>query len=497
MQNKGAEPDLDLIRRNMNGMQATVSAPTSTGVVVIDPSMNQIVFSYDDGGGTSLGLTATDVGTTDAYMKTDAGNVYDGVFAYSRYSSEDADGIAVTNVLTLDQYVEGVLPYEISNTWPIETQKACAIAARSFAASCLERHQRAYGFDLCNAPHCQAYLGAGRVNDKVKEATQSTHGLIITHGGVVASTFYSSSCGGHTVNIGDVWGGASYDYLVGRETPWEKYMECDGGFWTVEVSPTELLDYLVNTKGNTELAGGGYITNIEVLAYSPGSPYVKTLRITAANGRSITLNNTDTVRLGLGRYLKSANFVVGQGSVTYTTDTVEVLGEKVIDMAVVKNVLPPVMASGSGQTSEGFVSNAAQVAILTSMSSFVTTLMNATVLTAGGYTVADANQLFVLTANNAASFAAGNIVLPQQNTGVAVPRTVKEYAVYTETKTATATSPHNFIFVGKGQGHGAGLSQYGARDLGNLGYDYSQIINAYYTDVSIVFYKELDKFKNR
>ena len=480
----------------MPAFQATVTAPTSTGVVVIDPTADHIVFHYDDGGNTALGLSATPVGTSDAYMKTDAGNVYDGVFAYTRYADEDADGIAVTNVLTLDQYVEGVLPYEISNSWPIETQKACAIAARSFAASCLERHQRAYGFDLCNAAHCQAYLGAGRVNDKVKEAAQSTHGLIITHGGVVASTFYSSSCGGYTVNIGDVWGGSSYDYLVAHATPWEKYMECDGGFWIVEVSPTELLDYLVNTKGHSELAGGGYITNIEILAYSAGSPYVKTLRITAANGRSIILNNTDAVRLGLGRYLKSANFVVGKGSVSYTTDTVTVLDERIIDMAVVKNVLPPVSDSGAQQTSEGVISTGVQVSVLTSLSNFFTTLLNAPVLTASGYTSASSDKVFVLTANNASSFAAGNIVLPQDN-GIAVPRTVKNYAVYTETRTATASSSQNFIFVGKGNGHGAGLSQYGSRDLGNLGYDYSQIINAYYTDVSIVFYKELEKFKNR
>lgn len=480
----------------MGGFQAAVVAPSDTGVVVIDPSTDHILFSYDDGGRTALGLTALETGTSTVYMKTSVGNVYDGVFAYARYSEEGIDGISVTNVLTLDQYVEGVLPYEISSSWPIETQKAFAIAARSFAASCLDRHESSYGFDLCNAPHCQAYHGAGRVNDNVKEATRSTHGLIITHNGEIAATFYSSSCGGHTVSINDVWGGASYEYLVAHATPWEKYTEHYNGFWTVEVSPAELLDYLVNTKGHTDLAGGGYISNIEVLAYAPGSTYVKTLRITAANGRSITLNNTDSVRLGLTKYLKSANFVVGRGSVMYTEDTVEVVGERIIDTSVVKNVLGPVSGTDTAKTSEGFISTGAQVAVLTSLSSIVTTLKGAPVLTAYGYAAADTDNVFVLTADNAAAFAAGNIELPQKE-NVAVPRTVKEYAVHTETKVATASSPQNFIFVGKGWGHGAGLSQYGSMDLGELGYDYSQIINAYYSDVSIVFYKELDEFKNR
>ena len=65
----------------------------------------------------------------------------------------------------------------------------------------------------------------------------------------------------------------------------------------------------------------------------------------------------------------------------------------------------------------------------------------------------------------------------------------------TETKIATASNPNNFIFVGKGWGHGAGMSQYGAKDLADLGYDYEHIINAYYTNVDIVYYSTLAEFQ--
>lgn len=478
------------------GIPAQIASPSATGVVVLDPSSDRILFAYDDGGITALGLSAMSTGFESVYMKTSVGNVYDGVFAYSRYRDETVDGIAVTNVLTLDQYVEGVLPYEISNTWPLETQKAFAIAARSYAASCLRRHESAHGFDLCNAAHCQAYHGAARVNETVKEAARSTHGLIITHNGKIASTYYSSSFGGHTVGIGDVWGGASYDYLTAHATPWERYTQHNNGLWTAEVSPKELLDYLVNTKGHTELAGGGYIARIEVLEYAAGSPYVKMLKLTAANGRSVTLKNTDGVRLGLGKYLKSANFVVAQGSVQYTEETVEILGDRVIDAAVVQNVLGPVSSVSGGKTSEGFISVSDAVSVLTAGTGIPSTLAGSPVLTASGVVSVDSPSVLVLTAGNSAAFAAGNLEAPKKD-AIALPRTVKEYTVHTEIKTANASSAQNFIFVGKGWGHGAGLSQYGAMDLGVLGYDYSQIIHAYYTDVSIVFYKELDQFKNR
>lgn len=485
---------------------AYITEPSYLSVTVIDPSSDRILFSYDTSDGTSLGLAAVQTGGSTNYIKSPANNVYDGVFAYSRHISDTADGIAVTNVLTLDQYVQGVLPYEISASWPIETQSAFAIAARSYAASSLGRHQSVHGFDLCNAAHCQAYHGAARVNAKVVEATTRTHGLIIEYNGSIASTYYSSSCGGVTVSINEVWGGAKKDYLVAHATPWERYADSDhyNGFWKVEVSPTELYNYLVNTKGYSALAGGSYITAIEPIAYATNSTYVKTLRITANNGASVTINNTDSVRTALSAYLKSANFVVGQGSVAYTVDKVEVLGDTVIDNAVQKQVLGPKFLTSAGVTSEGFVPTVNLVSVLRAAMESLTTLVGAPVLTATGVTVISGDTALVLTAENASAYANGTLKPPSPtfeqpplDVPITHPQTVKEYTVHTESATATASSPENFIFVGKGWGHGAGMSQYGANDLGELGYDYEQIINAYFTNVTIVYYKELDKFKDR
>lgn len=45
---------------------------------------------------------------------------------------------------------------------------------------------------------------------------------------------------------------------------------------------------------------------------------------------------------------------------------------------------------------------------------------------------------------------------------------------------------NQFVFVGRGNGHGLGLSQWGARGLADAGYDYRQILQHYYQNVSIV-----------
>ena len=483
---------LTYVSQLMNSMPAQIVAPSSTGVSVVDPDTDRILFEYDNADRTALGLYAVqDIGgTKTVYTTTPAKNVYDGVFAYSRYREEGVDGVAVTNVLPLDAYVEGVVPYEIINTWPIETQKAFAITVRTYTAHVLGRHATAYGFDICNDTHCQAYRGAGRVNQMVIDAVTSTHGLILTYNGDVARTYYSASAGGGSVSIADVWGGDNYPYLVARDTPWENYTKHPNGLWTVEVSPTELLTYLRDTKGHTEL--GGYITSIDVLEYAPGSTYIKKLRITASNGASIELNNTDRVRGQLSAYVKSANFVVGRGSVEYTVDTVETLGETVIDNAVEKDVRPPV----SGGTTSGSISTmqSSAVQVLTAEATTVIDAKSVPILTASG-TVVAGEDVCIQTADGLVKLAASAPTPTVPGGQIQLPRTIKEYAVTTETKVAVASNPNNFIIVGKGWGHGGGMSQYGARDLGLLGYDYEHIINAYFTGVDIVYYTTLDKFK--
>jgi SpoIID/LytB domain protein len=70
--------------------------------------------------------------------------------------------------------------------------------------------------------------------------------------------------------------------------------------------------------------------------------------------------------------------------------------------------------------------------------------------------------------------------------GAVLPDIMKlQTLVETETITAEGASG-SFVFIGRGWGHGVGLSQWGIKDLGDLGYDYETIFKAYYSDVRIV-----------
>ena len=43
----------------------------------------------------------------------------------------------------------------------------------------------------------------------------------------------------------------------------------------------------------------------------------------------------------------------------------------------------------------------------------------------------------------------------------------------------------NFVITGTGNGHNVGLSQYGAKAMAEQGFGFQEILNFYYTDITI------------
>ena len=49
----------------------------------------------------------------------------------------------------------------------------------------------------------------------------------------------------------------------------------------------------------------------------------------------------------------------------------------------------------------------------------------------------------------------------------------------------TAASDSGITITGTGSGHNVGLSQYGAKAMAELGFDYQEILHFYYTDINL------------
>ncbi len=126
--------------------------------------------------------------------------------------------LTVVNVVNLEDYLKGVVPAELSPAvFPqIEAVKAQAVAARTYAI----RHLGQYageGFDICSTPACQVYRGFGAEQRMSSEAVVETAGRILTYEGEPIDALYTSTCGGHTEDVQNVFAGSAQPYLVSRK----------------------------------------------------------------------------------------------------------------------------------------------------------------------------------------------------------------------------------------------------------------------------------------
>ena len=485
-----ADDYLDDVEAIFRQYDVEIVSPSYTAVSVVEPYSERILFEFDCDAELELGLSAHEDDNGNTYLTTPAGNIYDGVFCFKRYDNGDVEGVELINILPLEAYLAGVLPYETSNTWPLETLKAFAITVRSYTLTHINKHMDRYGFDLCNSTDCQVYKGAGRINQRILDAVLGTAGKILVHDDEIVNAYYSSSMGGVTVSAQDAWGGQSDPaYLQAVETPWERYMTHSNGFWMYEISPAALCD-LLNQKGYTTLEDE--IEDVQILELAKNSTYVKKLRITDIHGESVTITYTDNVRIALTPYVKSANFVVGRGSVEYTENVV------IEENYVLEEEEPNEYIGGTSDWDDrdsGYADvDGCYVITSDSIERNYTDLW--TTIATGDDTSYQYGRVdfFVMTNQNASAFlgeeyekyAEEEEEEIRHNTEILADKSDGD-VVY---KVAYADDEDNFIFVGKGWGHGVGMSQYGARDLADMGYKADDILYSYFTDVQIVDYED-------
>lgn len=119
------------------------------------------------------------------------------------------------NEISMENYLKGVLPSEMSPGFPMQALRAQAITARSHAIAKLGFRHRLDPFDLCAGVHCQAYSGTGKEHPTTSQAVDETRGQVLVYGGEVCDAVYSAICGGYTENSSNVWSGPPVAYLTG------------------------------------------------------------------------------------------------------------------------------------------------------------------------------------------------------------------------------------------------------------------------------------------
>ncbi|MBN2687184.1 MAG: SpoIID/LytB domain-containing protein, partial [Deltaproteobacteria bacterium] len=114
------------------------------------------------------------------------------------------NGIDVINRVRLEEYLYGVVPKEMSPTWPIEALKAQAVAARTFVLYHKEKN-RDREYDVYASTSSQVYGGVVAEDEKATAAVNETRSRILVHDGRLVLAYFHANSGGVTENAENVW----------------------------------------------------------------------------------------------------------------------------------------------------------------------------------------------------------------------------------------------------------------------------------------------------
>lgn len=211
------------------------------------------------------------------------------------------DQIDVVGVLPLDEYVTGVLASEMPLSWPLETLKAQAVAARSYALAVMkERQNRSYHLESSILDQVFRHVGTADMQSplyqKALRAVRETAGVTLrgAHQEILKA-FYHADCGGQTTTPAHVWrSGVNSGVVLDRSCP-----SNPRAHWSFSMGKAELQRRL------------GLVDLLELQVVKNDSDgRVQSVRVTSAAGVNRVISAND-FRQALGfQELRSALFEV-------------------------------------------------------------------------------------------------------------------------------------------------------------------------------------------
>ncbi|MDO4837510.1 MAG: SpoIID/LytB domain-containing protein [Clostridia bacterium] len=145
----------------------------------------------------------------------EGGNLYPGTLTLTVQDGQLMPVLA----LTIEEYLLGVVPYEMSNSFPLEALKAQAICARTYAMAHLDASA---AYDMVDTTANQVFLGINYSNTNAIQAVQETAGVVGGYKGALATCYYAASNGGQTEKVETVWGSkGDWSYYQVTDDPYD------------------------------------------------------------------------------------------------------------------------------------------------------------------------------------------------------------------------------------------------------------------------------------
>ncbi|MEW5906896.1 MAG: SpoIID/LytB domain-containing protein [Elusimicrobiota bacterium] len=180
----------------------------------------------------------------------DLGVKINGVFYRGRLAVKATpEGLLnVVEHLDIEDYLEGVLPVEMSPGSPLEALKAQAVASRSYA---MKRLSPSRDYDVTADVNSQVYNGRNNVNGRIRTAIEKTRGQVLTYKGKIVTAYFHACCGGHTASSTAAWGEDIYKPLYGVKDPF--CASSRHSSWQLYIPERDLLSF-IQKQGSTSLS---------------------------------------------------------------------------------------------------------------------------------------------------------------------------------------------------------------------------------------------------
>lgn len=163
--------------------------------------------------------------------------------------------VTAVEELGIEEYLQGVLPTEMSPEWPLEALKAQAVVARTFAINNLGKFSSS-GFDLSDDTESQLYSGGELDDERVRRAVRETAGQILSFKQKTLPAFFHSCCGGHTADPASVWGSSEKSPAPTRGVKDGNCRACPQYRWTAYFAESDILAALQKRRRTSGLRLG-------------------------------------------------------------------------------------------------------------------------------------------------------------------------------------------------------------------------------------------------
>jgi len=351
-----------------------------------------------------------------------------------------AGGTVIINVLPLEEYLGGVVAAEMPASWPESALCAQAVAARTYALSRMMAMADST-FDVASTTSDQMYKGIAGEDPRTTAAVNATAGQIMTYQGHPIVAYFCSDAGGYTKQ-------GSEPYL--KAVP-SLAVNSPHNDWSFELSQSELKELAGAAGGSV-----GTVTGIKT-QHDPLSGHLRSLTIEGSSGQC-TFSGVQ-LRRYIGRGVMKSTRVRFE-----PIGNAEVTAQQAPARQEASEITPPTAERFEMVTLEGYtrpyVATGGEVRDQKMRNMYAY----------NGWDLEKCNRL---------------VYVYQDDLETATPQAPVNTAGST-TSINAGGELRGLVVRGSGYGHGMGMSQWGARQLAEDGYDYRVILDHFYTGVDLV-----------